>query len=103
MGAATTSSRRSAGIGTHIGIATPPVWKFGTDDQKGRYLVVFEDAERVRNATGDAPFRRAARGVCHALQKARRAAGTPAVTEPNPARDPHENWALSLLRLIRRN
>ncbi|MDX6665718.1 MAG: acyl-CoA dehydrogenase [Solirubrobacteraceae bacterium] len=28
----------AAGIGAHIGIATPPVWKFGTDDQKQRYL-----------------------------------------------------------------
>jgi acyl-CoA dehydrogenase len=29
----------AAGIGAHIGIATPPVFKFGTDDQKERYLV----------------------------------------------------------------
>jgi len=28
----------SAGIGAHIGIATPPIWKFGTDDQKRRFL-----------------------------------------------------------------
>jgi acyl-CoA dehydrogenase len=28
----------AAGIGAHVGIATPPVWKFGTDDQKSRYL-----------------------------------------------------------------
>ncbi|MFN2638375.1 MAG: acyl-CoA dehydrogenase family protein, partial [Gemmatimonadaceae bacterium] len=28
----------SAGIGAHIGIATPPVWKFGTEEQKQRYL-----------------------------------------------------------------
>jgi acyl-CoA dehydrogenase len=28
----------SAGIGAHVGIATPPVWKFGTDDQKHRFL-----------------------------------------------------------------
>jgi acyl-CoA dehydrogenase len=28
----------SAGIGAHIGIATPPIWKFGTDDQKQRFL-----------------------------------------------------------------
>ena len=28
----------AAGIGAHIGIATPPVWKFGTDEQKARYL-----------------------------------------------------------------
>jgi acyl-CoA dehydrogenase len=28
----------AAGVGAHIGIATPPVWKFGTDDQKRRFL-----------------------------------------------------------------
>jgi acyl-CoA dehydrogenase len=28
----------SAGIGAHVGIATPPVWKFGTEDQKRRFL-----------------------------------------------------------------
>jgi len=28
-----------AGIGAHINIATPPVFKFGTEDQKQRYLV----------------------------------------------------------------
>jgi len=29
----------AAGIGAHIGIATPPIWKFGTEDQKQRFLV----------------------------------------------------------------
>jgi acyl-CoA dehydrogenase len=28
----------SAGIGAHVSIATPPVWKFGTDEQKERFL-----------------------------------------------------------------
>jgi acyl-CoA dehydrogenase len=28
----------SAGIGAHIGIATPPIWRFGTEDQKRRFL-----------------------------------------------------------------
>src|SRR5205085_1499022 len=28
----------SAGIGAHIGIATPPVWRFGTEEQKRRFL-----------------------------------------------------------------
>ncbi|MGI8559819.1 MAG: acyl-CoA dehydrogenase family protein [Solirubrobacteraceae bacterium] len=29
----------AAGIGAHIGIATPPIWKFGTEQQKQRFLV----------------------------------------------------------------
>jgi len=29
----------AAGIGAHVNIATPPVFKFGTEDQKQRYLV----------------------------------------------------------------
>jgi acyl-CoA dehydrogenase len=37
----------AAGIGAHIGIATPPIWKFGTDDQKQRYLVPAIRGERI--------------------------------------------------------
>ncbi len=33
------SGGTAAGIGAHVNIATPPIWKFGTDDQKQRYLV----------------------------------------------------------------
>ena len=29
----------AAGIGAHAGIALPPIWKFGTEEQKQRYLV----------------------------------------------------------------
>jgi acyl-CoA dehydrogenase len=29
----------AAGIGAHAGIALPPIWRFGTEDQKQRYLV----------------------------------------------------------------
>jgi acyl-CoA dehydrogenase len=29
----------AAGIGAHSGIALPPIWKFGTEQQKQRYLV----------------------------------------------------------------
>ncbi len=29
----------AAGIGAHGGIALPPIWKFGTEEQKQRYLV----------------------------------------------------------------
>ena len=28
----------AAGIGAHVNIATPPIWKFGTEEQKERYL-----------------------------------------------------------------
>jgi acyl-CoA dehydrogenase len=37
----------SAGIGAHIGIATPPVWKFGTDGQKERFLAPAIRGERI--------------------------------------------------------
>ena len=29
----------AAGIGAHAEIATPPIWKFGTEEQKQRWLV----------------------------------------------------------------
>jgi acyl-CoA dehydrogenase len=37
----------SAGIGAHIGIATPPIWKFGTEEQKQRFLVPAIRGERI--------------------------------------------------------
>ncbi|SEH12043.1 acyl-CoA dehydrogenase family protein [Thermoleophilum album] len=37
----------AAGIGAHIGIATPPVWKFGTEEQKQRYLVPAIKGEKI--------------------------------------------------------
>jgi acyl-CoA dehydrogenase len=37
----------AAGIGAHIGIATPPVWKFGTEEQKERYLVPAIRGEKI--------------------------------------------------------
>jgi acyl-CoA dehydrogenase len=37
----------SAGIGAHIGIATPPIWKFGTDEQKRRFLAPAIRGERI--------------------------------------------------------
>ncbi|HEV7529425.1 MAG TPA: acyl-CoA dehydrogenase family protein [Solirubrobacteraceae bacterium] len=33
------SGGTAAGIGAHTNIATPPIWKFGTEQQKQRYLV----------------------------------------------------------------
>jgi acyl-CoA dehydrogenase len=29
----------AAGIGAHVGIALPPIWRFGTEDQRRRYLI----------------------------------------------------------------
>jgi acyl-CoA dehydrogenase len=37
----------AAGIGAHIGIALPPIWKFGTDEQKQRYLVPGIKGEKI--------------------------------------------------------
>jgi acyl-CoA dehydrogenase len=37
----------AAGIGAHITIATPPIWKFGTDDQKRRFLAPAIRGERI--------------------------------------------------------
>jgi acyl-CoA dehydrogenase len=37
----------AAGIGAHGGIALPPIWKFGTDEQKQRYLVPGIRGERI--------------------------------------------------------
>ena len=37
----------AAGIGAHCGIALPPIWKFGTEAQKQRYLVPGIRGERI--------------------------------------------------------
>ena len=37
----------AAGIGAHIGIATPPIWKFGSADQKQRFLAPAIRGERI--------------------------------------------------------
>ena len=37
----------AAGIGAHIGIATPPLWKFGTEDQKQRFLAPAIRGEKI--------------------------------------------------------
>jgi acyl-CoA dehydrogenase len=37
----------AAGIGAHVSIATPPLWKFGTDDQKRRFLAPAIHGERI--------------------------------------------------------
>jgi acyl-CoA dehydrogenase len=37
----------AAGIGAHSGIALPPIWRFGSEDQKQRYLVPGIRGERI--------------------------------------------------------
>jgi acyl-CoA dehydrogenase len=37
----------AAGIGAHTSIAMPPIWKFGTQDQKERYLVPGIRGEKI--------------------------------------------------------
>jgi acyl-CoA dehydrogenase len=37
----------AAGIGAHTSIATPPIWKFGTEEQKQRYLVPAIRGEKI--------------------------------------------------------
>jgi acyl-CoA dehydrogenase len=37
----------AAGIGAHVNIAMPPIWKFGTEDQKQRYLVPGIRGEKI--------------------------------------------------------
>ena len=37
----------AAGIGAHVSIATPPVWKFGTEEQKQRFLTPAMRGERI--------------------------------------------------------
>jgi acyl-CoA dehydrogenase len=41
------SGGTAAGIGAHVNIATPPIWKFGTEDQKLRYLVPAIKGEQI--------------------------------------------------------
>jgi len=41
------SGGTAAGIGAHINIATPPIWKFGDEQQKRRYLEPAIRGERI--------------------------------------------------------
>jgi acyl-CoA dehydrogenase len=45
--ARTGSGGTAAGIGAHINIATPPIWKFGTEEQKQNYLVPAIRGEKI--------------------------------------------------------
>src|SRR4029077_7052879 len=37
----------AAGVGAHCGIALPPIWRFGTEDQKQRFLVPGIRGEKI--------------------------------------------------------
>jgi acyl-CoA dehydrogenase len=41
------SGGTAAGIGAHVNIATPPIWKFGSEEHKQRYLVPAIRGERI--------------------------------------------------------
>ena len=41
------SAGTAAGIGAHVNIATPPIWKFGSEDQKRRYLAPAIRGEKI--------------------------------------------------------
>jgi acyl-CoA dehydrogenase len=41
------SGGTAAGIGAHTNIATPPIWKFGTEDQHQRYLIPAITGEKI--------------------------------------------------------
>jgi acyl-CoA dehydrogenase len=41
------SGGTAAGIGAHVNIATPPIWRFGTEDQKQRYLAPAIRGEKI--------------------------------------------------------
>src|SRR5204863_698604 len=41
------SGGTAAGIGAHVNIATPPIWKFSSEEQKQRYLVPAIRGEKI--------------------------------------------------------
>jgi acyl-CoA dehydrogenase len=41
------SGGTAAGIGAHVNIATPPIWKFGTEQQQRRYLAPAIRGEKI--------------------------------------------------------
>ena len=56
------SGGTAAGLGAHINIATPPIWKFGTEEQKQRYLVPAIARRADRRARHHRARRRLGRG-----------------------------------------
>jgi acyl-CoA dehydrogenase len=41
------SGGTAAGVGAHVNIATPPIWRFGSEEQKQRYLVPAIAGEKI--------------------------------------------------------
>ena len=66
----------SAGIGAHIGIATPPIWKFGTEDQKQRFLAPAIRGRADRRAGDHRAGRRARTSPASGPSPARSTAAT---------------------------
>ena len=65
------SGGTAAGIGAHINIATPPIWKFGTEEQKQRYLVPAIARRADRRARHHRAGSRLGRGRHHHPRRAR--------------------------------
>ena len=70
--ARTGSGGTAAGIGAHINIATPPIWKFGTEEQKQRYLVPAIARREDRRARHHRARRRLGRRRAHHPRRAGR-------------------------------
>ena len=66
------SGGTAAGLGAHINIATPPIWKFGTEEQKQRYLVPAIAGRADRRARHHRAGRRLGRRRDHHARRARR-------------------------------
>ena len=76
----------AAGIGAHTSIALPPVWKFGTEDQKQRYLVPGIRGREDRGAGDHRARRRLRRGgdqdARHAASRAVTSSTAPRCSSP---------------------
>ena len=62
----------AAGIGAHTSIAMPPIWKFGTEEQKQRYLVPGDPGREDRRARDHRARRRLRRRRHQDPRRARR-------------------------------
>ena len=66
----------AAGIGAHAGIALPPIWKFGTEEQKQRYLVPGIRGEKIAALAITEPDAGLRRGLDPHRRRARSTAAT---------------------------